>query len=289
MIVNLGDGRKAFFTFNEEKNEVVFDEGVKYEVIGKDDDGSLFVKTSNYTAAYFVYNPWQGIYLYCNEAKVPNIYIDNHIQIIKCDSLKYIAFPIAKNGCSCLIKSALVYDGIDTAENNDFIWQNYSKTSKMTFFGGEARAILNNEKYKNYKRFIVLQDEQERFIKYINWTHKNKYNKMFDLSLPKHESFMEHIWMQKIMTAHPYIYDQHAASQKLHIKEFIRQLYEGDEEKFNQEVERVHLDNLKDWFQDQFGKPMIMNNIDSEDDKIYKLNELNTEERKALDDLCASY
>lgn len=34
---------------------------------------------------------------------------------------------------------------------------------------------------------------------------------------------------------------------------------------------------------------MIMNNIDSEDDKIYKLNELNTEERKALDDLCASY
>ncbi len=65
--------------------------------------------------------------VYCNEAKVPNIYIDNHIQIIKCDSLKYIAFPIAKNGCSCLIKSALVYDGIDTAENNDFIWQNYSK------------------------------------------------------------------------------------------------------------------------------------------------------------------
>lgn len=289
MVLNLGNGVKENFIYNEEKNEVVFEKGAKLDVIGRDDDGSFFVKKNQYSGMYFVYNPWQNVFILCNEAKVPNIYIDNHIQIIKCDSLKYIAFPISKNGCSCLMKSALVYDGLDNGENDHFVWMNYSNTSKMCFYDGAARVILNDEKFKDYKRFIVVQDEHERFIKYINWTHKNKYNKLFDLSLPKHESFMEHIWFQKIMAAHPYIYDQHAVSQKFHIKEIIRQLYKSNSERFNQEVEQVQLDNLKDWFQNQFGKPMIMNNIDSEDDKLFKLDELNTEERKALDDLCASY
>lgn len=288
--INTGNGHvNAHFLSS---GDLYINENTIIPVLGTDPDGSIAVKMDN-SLSYLVHNPYSNEYILTNSNKVPYLYVANHYEIVKCDKLKYIGFMIAKNGCSCLLKSALVYDEIMKNEDDRFIWEVVNEKgyrNQVVFNGERARQVLEN--YKDYKKFIVLQDEKERFMKYINWTHKNKYNTLLDLNLSKHDSLMEHIWAQKLFAKDRWVCDPHAISQDQYLHEFVRQYFDNDKEKFEKEVEIVALDNLKTWFEKQFGVPMIMNNIDSEEDKIYKLEDLTIEELKELEKVqkvCRSY
>lgn len=285
--INTGSGHiNAHFLAS---GDIYINDTTVIPVLGTDPDGSIAIRMGS-NLSYLVQNPFTKEYILTDSNKIPYLYVANHYEIVKCDKLKYIGFMIAKNGCSCLLKSALVYDGIMENTEDRFIWEVVNEKgyrNQVVFQGERAKQIIEN--YKDYKKFIVLQDEKERFMKYINWTHKNKYNTLFDLNLSKHDSLMEHIWGQRLFANHTWVCDPHAISQNRYLKEFVRQYFGGDKEKFMNEVETVHLDDLKTWFEKQFGVPMIMNNIDSEEDKIYKLEELTKEELKAVEEVCQTY
>lgn len=241
-----------------------------------------------------VHNPVSGNWHLADASGRLGIWNGNYCQIVKCDALKYICFIISKNGCSCILRSALEYDGLFGNTSDDkFIWHQTAAAhywcDGTLFRGDSARKMLDDPRYKDYKRFIVLQDERERFIKFINWTHKRRYNPYVDLSLSREASFREHVFLHPYFSHDTYVCDQHALPQGRHVDAFIVQLYGGDASRFWRDVEPVGLDDLREWFGDTFGKPMLMNNIDSEEDKLYRLESLSDGQRFSLEQLLASY
>lgn len=200
--------------------------------------------------------------------------------IVKCDLLKYVCFIIPKNGCSCILASALKYDyGISTPGKH--VWgvsvQNCVVPSAV------ASALFSQGRYDGYKKFIVVQDEYERFIRFINWTHKAKYNKFLDLSLTKHDSFMEHLALYPYMSRDMQSGDEHSVPQNLYIDTAVARMYAGNRTMWDADVERVMLSDLKGWFENTFNAPMVMNNIDRPKDELFKLEDLTEEERSALE------
>lgn len=248
----------------------------------------------NNTRHKLVHNPVSGNWHLADASGRLGVWNGNYCQIVKCDDLKYICFIISKNGCSCILRSALEYDGLfgDTSEDK-FIWHQTAIANYWcngTLFRGEsARKVLDDPRYKDYKRFIVLQDERERFIKFINWTHKRRYNPYVDLSLSREDSFREHVFLHPYFSRDTYVCDQHALPQGKHVDACITQLYGGDVARFWSEVEPVGLDDLREWFCDTFGRPMLMNNIDSEEDKLYRLDTLSDGQRFSLEQLLNPY
>lgn len=248
------------FTYLNEQNEVI--NSKEFNVVNLIYDGEL-VK--------FVYNPISNNYWFCNSHGIPWIMPKNIYQPVKCDKLKYIVFPIPKNGCSCLVKSALFYDGHispEYTESNEFIWGRADLTSKIRMAVVTRENFV--ERYKDYKKFIVLQPENERFIRFLNWSHKHRYNKFYNFNLSLNESRREHEWSLPLVTSNPFCCDEHAVTQDTHVKMYIDLFFNGDKEAFDENVEVVQLSELPEWFEKTFGEKMIMNNIEKPEDWLYK-------------------
>lgn len=284
--VNLGGGTVPM-RFD---GSVLHSDMMDISVLGEDEDGDIVCSHGN-TTRYLINNRISDRYMLTDPAKRLPVRIFNFCQVIKCDSLKYICFIISKNGCSCILKSALEYDGIQKIPENSFAWEAvyYDSNGKApcVHIGYDIKTLLESDKFKDYKKFIILQDEHERFMKFINFSHKKHYNKYVNMTLDKDASFDEHIFLYPYFTKSIFACDQHALSQRAHIMEVIRQVYGGDQDRFMDDVEFVHLDNLKDWFKDAFGKDMLLNNMDSKWDMKYSLESLSKEQHDKLDNLLA--
>lgn len=180
------------------------------------------------------------------------------------------------------MKSALWYDGKMTEEEkngNNFVWGDYNNRCQ--------RKQLNFEQLRlpiisEYKKFVVLSDEIDRKLRWMNWVHKNKYNRYYTFDLPKDKAIEELIWSIPLLVAHPYKSDPHCLSQKHFLESFVKIHYEGDTEKFNNEVIKVELKNLKEFYQDNFGEPLILNNVSDPKKKRFSINDLSERQRERL-------
>ena len=268
---------QRFIAYWNGKSSYVVSNNISFEVFYEQDEeinGSVFhVITVNLKGdlVKLVYNPVCDNYWLCNMSGAPWLAANNIYKPIKCDTLKYITFPISKNGCSCLLKSALHYDNHISQEvtnSEKFIWENPQVFSKVRMENSDRENFV--ERYKDYKKFIVLQPENERFIRFLNWSHKQKYNVFYNFNLSLEDSRKEHEWSMPLITINPYYCDQHALSQDAHIEQYVNLFYNGDKSEFDKDVEIVQLKDLPEWFAETFKAPMIMNNIDKPEDWLYK-------------------
>lgn len=261
------DGKSSYITTGGAKFEFFYE---KDEIINNSVFHVIAVVINN-NFGKLIYNPISDNYWFCNMVGCPWITPNNIYYPIKCETLNYIGFPIPKNGCSCILKSALYYDTFisnEAAKSEKFIWEDANIYSNVRMKVNSRENFIDN--YKNYKKFIVIQPENERFIRFLNWSHKRRYNTYYNFDLSLENSKKEHEWALPLITIDPYCSDQHAITQSVHIKQYIDLFYAGDKKAFDKDVEKVQLKDLPEWFSNTFGKPMITNNIDKPEDWLYK-------------------
>lgn len=234
-----------------------------------------------------VKNPITGEWWVLDHYGSPWIIGDNHYRPIICHKQKWICFIIPKNGCSSIVKSAHYYDGDLTDEefkSDMFIWDarftERNERRKMEYH--EVKMI--DSAYSDYKKFIVLTDEKDRVMRWINWNSKHQYNKFYSYGLSDDDLLEEFFWSMKFIAfANPNVCDQHLLPQRCFIEKW-NILYEN-----MKDVEVVQLSELPVWYEKAFGSPLIKNNVTSPSEKRYDWNRLTDNQRQQILDWCALY
>lgn len=118
---------------------------------------------------YLVYCPITQEYWLMDDKKTPCITSKPYIyRPLQCQHDNYICHTISKNGCASVLKSILWADGkISKAEkvSNAFIWASYRD---YPYYQGDIDAYGGT-------RFIALQPEKDRIIRWANWLNTNRY------------------------------------------------------------------------------------------------------------------
>lgn len=203
----------------------------------------------------------------------------NHYKPVICHKQKWICFIIPKNGCSSILKSALWYDGLideEALKDENHIWNsNYMpKVCERLMEYTETTNI--DELYPDYKKFIVLGNEKERLMRWMNWMNKRQYNKFYSYDASDVDLAEEMLWSLDLLTQNPFVCDQHVLPQNVFIEQYSK-VYKGMDK-----VERVDLKDLPEWYQKSFGAPLIKNNVSSAKDKRFIYDYLSVELKMSI-------
>lgn len=257
-------------------------------VSGVDLDGDTVLYFMGGHTMFLVYDPWAGRYALADGGKRMAVSPWNYVQVVKSDRLRYIYLVVSKCGCSCMLSSALHYD--KRIDVDGFVWRNapydHSTGDALCSYSGvRAMRVVQDPEYAGYRRFTAVQDETERYCRFLNWTLKNRYNNYLDMSLPRTGYLMESLHLYPYFTRDMFSCDQHAVSQDMHFRYAASQLYGGDMDRFKSEFEPVPLASLGAWFEDAFGVPMVANNMDSAEEERYTPDNLSDDERAAVEEV----
>lgn len=187
-----------------------------------------------------------------------------------CHKLKFISFIISKNGCSSILKTSMVHDGTyDTIQDHSFIWNN----PQYCFEKNVIQNIAKCHAYPDYIKFVVLEDPFKRFLRWLNWSWKNKYNKYYNFNLSKEDFIKEHLWSLPYITRELVCCDEHVIQQEKYF-EHIRK------EGFEPLV--VQLSDLPIFFKNQFGVELIKNNVSSPSERIFTKEDFTEDQLKEI-------
>lgn len=213
-------------------------------------------------------------------------------RFVVCHKLKYVSLIIPRNGCSSLVSSALYYDNKIDAE---FVKQMNEKRHQIWLYKKGDKKLVNavrvpvteieeieNGKYKDYKKFIVVDDERHRYVRWMNRLLSNHYNPQVDYDLSDDKLFDELTWMYQYCNGKGSIYqcDEHAMPIRRY-KEIASKTFK-DSDFFSREFEEVELKNLRTWFKDNFDAPMIENNVSTPEERKWKWEEFTDEQQAAI-------
>lgn len=182
---------------------------------------------------------------------------DERYKVGVCRTLR-CTFPIvSRNGCSSLVKTALVADGLMDESDTRFVWS-------TRVFGGAvlppARGCVLDG-VEDYRRFVVVDDERRRTFRWVD--HVLRHGLCPYLRRPgelsREDHLREALWAGPILFGDPWANDQHAIPQKLYLERLERYALKGGAAL--ESFERVPLENLADWFAEAFGRPLVKNNV----------------------------
>lgn len=256
------------------KNGYLINEALKlvFEIVDcTEDEYTVIYNCAN---MFIRRNPVTNEWWLLDSDRTPFIVAMNYYRPVYCGKHKWMCHTIGKNGCASLIKSALWYDGRMTEEQrdgNEFVWGDYPSLcsgQKLTF------DMTKMSLPEDWKKFIVVSPPLERFARWVNWVLKNRYNKYYSFDLPKDKFLDEVVWSYPLVTSHFLKCDPHALSQETFIERIVQMYYGGDRERFNREVERVELKDLKEFYLDTFKEPLILNNVSRPEERVYSAKDI---------------
>lgn len=192
-----------------------------------------------------------------------------YIRAVKCDKLKFICFIIPKNACTSVLSSALYYDSYPDYKG----WVSPYKDKCLIY-----PEDYNKEKYKNYKHFIILENDIRRFIRTINfeisvgWLDFYWSNNMSNDKILK-----ERLWGIKYFKK-----DEHLVRQEDYVENIIKEFFNNSTEEFEKTVEIVALQNFPDWFKKTFGVERLKRNVSKESVKRFFWDKMSTEQKNNI-------
>lgn len=164
----------------------------------------------------------------------------------------------------------MVHDGTyDTIQDHSFIWNN----PQYCFEKNVIQNIAKCHAYPDYIKFVVLEDPFKRFLRWLNWSWKNKYNKYYNFNLSKEDFIKEHLWSLPYITRELVCCDEHVIQQEKYF-EHIRK------EGFEPLV--VQLSDLPIFFKNQFGVELIKNNVSSPSERIFTKEDFTEDQLKEI-------
>lgn len=232
-------------------------------------------------------NPVTGEWWALNQYGSPWIVAENHYRPIICHAHKWICFIIPKNGCSSVLKSALYYDGMLSTEEykgSKFIWDGCfterNESKKLEYL--ETMSI--DTMYPDYKKFVVLCDERDRVMRWMNYLNKARYARYYSYELDDKSLADEMLWsMRTVAFSNRYSCDQHILPQSVFLYRY-KEIYKGMDE-----VERVQLSELPEWYERNFGEPLVKNNISDPASKRFHFENLTASQQEIIEKWCETY
>lgn len=258
----------------------------EYEILDHREDCILFIY--NNTQLSLHRNPATGEWWLMNGDGLPRIIPKNYYYAMKCGRQGWLTFPVPKNGCASLLKSALHYDGqLTTAETkgDEFAWAAFNQKRRAVEIPLERFKATREALLESHRAFIVSSPERERVLRWMNWVNTNRYNKFYTYDLPPEKLAEEILWSHAFVTKDPYICDPHAVSQRVFRQRFADILFDGDREGFDKRVETVELKDLPSFYRDAFGAELVKNNITPEARKIFKWDSLSPQIQQKIEEI----
>lgn len=185
---------------------------------------------------------------------------DPLLDIFYSTRFNYLDCGISKNGTSSILASIMSYDFEVPFDNEKKIWKQHgvyrSYNPQFRLIGNDFRPE-DMERFEGYRKFIVLRDPMDRFISFINNTHKeDEYRyliKMTD-SPEKYVDSVLRIFPKMInYESKDLRYDKHAVPQRVY--------YEKYRAIFGDSLEVVWLKDLPEFFEGITGLPLVKNNV----------------------------
>lgn len=257
-----------------------------FNIINKEQDGYYVKASKKFSGRFYFFllknkilEDRYGIqsYFLCNEDKTLFSYLNRNDRFIACNNLKFISPLIARNGCSSIIASSLVYDGkIDKITDiNQNIWQMYEPQVHENI-----RSIIqhyNSKIYNDYKLIAIVSDPISRFCRYVSWSTSDllhNYLCIYD-RFTKKDVVDEALFLYKYMqTDQVLVCDEHATLQS--------PIIQMAEKYLNAECTLIPLKKLEESFYDLFSVPLIKNNVSVEGTRFVTENDLSKEQKDAI-------
>lgn len=255
VVVRLKDGTDhncileegAVLYFDSNPNNVLI-------LTGEDDDGNYLINPQTGAEGFMLYNPVSDNYWFTRINKVPNVQINHAFRTCFCRSLKYRSFMIPKCGSSSIVASTLVYDKlVDQSRLKDsggIAWESCPESEKVI----QRLCLIENMDLdsKVLKHFTVVDEPLKHFTRWVNYTWTKGYNKYFNRELSDEKYIDELLWALPYITSYKPDMDEHVVLQSRHIEQ---------SDKFNFNPEYVKLSRLPQYYEKNFGKPLLKSNV----------------------------
>ena len=214
--------------------------------------------------------------------------------IIISHKYKFIYCLIQKCGSSSILYSIYKHEYNKEYNANEIIWEQirYNKKlhnlDKIHFSFKKIEDLINfSNEFKDYRKFIVIRDVKERFISWLNFAHflilkfnlpeNNEkeyifynmveiYNKIYN---DYHKSFIESSFLNQNKI------EYHCLPQTV--------FYNFFKNAFQDKLEIVELNNLKQYLHDNYGFELIKNNENN--NKFITINNLSKSELSIIDNI----
>ena len=200
---------------------------------------------------------------------------------------KWCSCVISKNGCSSILSSILKYDDGEVFDENVKIW----KQDDMRHIWGkhiitfDSASQVDRERFAGCRKFVILRDPFDRFISFINNSHKEEeYDCLFDKSLSPER------YVDSVLRSYPYMirhtdpdrrYDKHAIPQRVYYEEYRRL--------FGDELEVVMISDLPDYFKELTGSSLVRNNVTRSSEKVCTRESLTPRQKRTIEKYIRRY
>lgn len=139
--------------------------------------------------------------------------------------------------------------------------------------------LLKYGDYRDYKHFIILENDIRRFIRTLNFEIVCYMQEYWSNDLPNDLLLKERLWGLKYFKD-----DEHFIPQEEYIEKVIEQFFGGSVEDFEKTVEIVSLKEFPDWFKKTFGVERILKNVNPDDKKRFFWDKMPEDQKKAVTD-----
>lgn len=222
---------------------------------------------------YALYNPVSNNYWLLSDNKKPLVEKQILVSSIISHNKKFINLSIPKNGCSSILKAALIADGHipkNAPVYDNRIWTISGNIKHRCNIIEENTTFIKNS---DYKKFIVVEDEYKRFFRWMNWTDNNRYLTYLKFDLPLEKRVDELLFAYKLFNTDLEYNDPHCVPQSVFHQQFGRYYNMND-------IEKISLSDLENFMLDEFGIKMEKINVSSS--KIFTEESLSTEQKNKI-------
>lgn len=184
----------------------------------------------------------------------------NKKRFIVDDCLKTLFFFVPKNGCTSILGNTLINKGFDFSCNP---WLHPNKEDVIRY---HPQYNTTKDAYKDYRKVFVYTNEEERFIRYLNYNKRVRNIGIVDYG----ENYVQHF-----LNAYPFlthegeINDEHLMPQKYYLEVALE---------YSNEIEYVPLKDLHSWYEDTFGRTFKKFNVSHENQKKITFDSLTKEQ-----------
>lgn len=240
----------------------------------EDEDGNYLWNPSTNWEGFMLYNPVSDNYWLTRLNKAPHVMMNHAFRTCFCKSLRYRAFMIPKCGSSSIVASTLVYDGLvepsRVADPSGMSWENCRESEAII----QRLCLIQNMEVDKaaLKHFTVIDSPLKHFLRWMNYTWTKGYNKYLNRELSDEKYIDELLWALPYITRYKPDMDEHVVLQSTHIEQSDR---------FGFDPEYVKLTMLPQFYEKNFGKPLIRSNV-TKAKKRFTADSLNREQMERV-------
>lgn len=198
-------------------------------------------------------------------------------ELILSNEKKCLFCIISKDECEPIVSSLLKYDFNEEYTDKKLWLKAISDKLSNNHLLFEYFTASENDKFKDYKKIIVLSNPLDRYISFVNHIYNvNEYNYLVDKQEQDKVKLTNQILMlwQRMINISSHKYSKHAIPQRFY--------YEGYKTLFGNDLNVVFIEDLPNYYKELTGNELISNNFMDDNEHLITKDTMSEEQKTYL-------